>query len=148
MGFGGESARARIRVAARRMEHRQDLMGIWREQLSQFSAGHITIVALSPPFEEWLERHLGLFTFHLTQVLIGQTTVLFRWVPLSNSAGGHARVSSLCEAPVGHGGAYSGLPCLGGAPPCTRIDSVSHLMISHTKKAGIIIGSVFFYREI
>ena len=46
-------------------------MATWRERLSQPRAGHATIVAISPLFEEWLERRHGVLTFRLTQVLTG-----------------------------------------------------------------------------
>ena len=39
--------------------------------MSQPSAGHATIAAISPLFEEWLERRHGVLTFRLTQVLTG-----------------------------------------------------------------------------
>ena len=58
-------------IAAQRTELRRDLMAAWRVRLSQPSAGHATIVAISPLFEEWLERRHGVLTFRLTQVLTG-----------------------------------------------------------------------------
>ena len=58
-------------ITAQRTDLRRDLMATWRQRLSQPSAGHATIVAISPLFEEWLERRHGALTFRLTQVLTG-----------------------------------------------------------------------------
>ena len=58
-------------IVAQRTDFRRDLMATWRERLSQPRAGHATIVAISPLFEEWLERRHGVLTFRLTQVLTG-----------------------------------------------------------------------------
>ncbi|CAK1592748.1 unnamed protein product [Parnassius mnemosyne] len=58
-------------VVAQRTDFRHDLMATWRERLSQPRAGHATIAAIRPLFEEWLERRHGVLTFRLTQVLTG-----------------------------------------------------------------------------
>ncbi|XP_050563537.1 uncharacterized protein LOC126912962 [Spodoptera frugiperda] len=43
----------------------------WRQRLSQPRAGLAVIAAISPLFEEWLERRHGVLTYRLTQVLTG-----------------------------------------------------------------------------
>ncbi|KAJ8706685.1 hypothetical protein PYW07_012763 [Mythimna separata] len=58
-------------VAAWRMEFRRYLGVAWRLRLSQPSARHAVIAAVSPLFEEWLERGLGVLSFCLSQVLTG-----------------------------------------------------------------------------
>ncbi|CAG4936471.1 unnamed protein product [Parnassius apollo] len=58
-------------VVAQRTDFRHDLMATWRQRLSQPRAGHATIAAIRPLFEEWLERRHGILTFRLTQVLTG-----------------------------------------------------------------------------
>ncbi|CAK1585034.1 unnamed protein product [Parnassius mnemosyne] len=58
-------------VVAQRTDFRHDIMATWRERLSQPRAGHATIAAIRPLFEEWLERRHGVLTFRLTQVLTG-----------------------------------------------------------------------------
>ncbi|KAF9421627.1 hypothetical protein HW555_002560 [Spodoptera exigua] len=56
-------------ISAWRNELRRDLMAEWKQRLSQPRAGHATIAAVRPLFEEWLERRHGVLTFRLTQVL-------------------------------------------------------------------------------
>ena len=58
-------------IAARRTDLRLDLMATWRERLSRPRAGHASIEAVSPLFEEWLGRRYGVLTYRLTQVLTG-----------------------------------------------------------------------------
>ena len=58
-------------IVAQRTDLRCDLMATWRERLSQPHAGHATIVAISPLFEEWLKRRHGALVVRLTQVLTG-----------------------------------------------------------------------------
>ncbi|CAK1598932.1 unnamed protein product [Parnassius mnemosyne] len=58
-------------VVVQRTDFRHDLMATWRERLLQPRAGHATIAAIRPLFEEWLERRHGVLTFRLTQVLTG-----------------------------------------------------------------------------
>ncbi|KAJ8721482.1 hypothetical protein PYW07_002257 [Mythimna separata] len=58
-------------VAVWRTEFRRDLRVAWRLRLSQPSAGHAVIAAVSPLFEEWLERGHGVLSFRITQVLTG-----------------------------------------------------------------------------
>ena len=89
-GAGKYFARARLhcqtqqrrqQIAAWRTELRRDLTAFWKERLSQPSAGHATIAAARPLFEEWLERRHGVLTFRLTQVFTGHGcfgTFLFR----------------------------------------------------------------------
>lgn len=47
------------------------ILVLWRHRLSQPSAGHTIIMAVSPLFVEWLDRPHGVLTFHMTQVLTG-----------------------------------------------------------------------------
>ncbi|XP_050563744.1 uncharacterized protein LOC126913062 [Spodoptera frugiperda] len=46
-------------------------MAEWQQRLSQPRAGLAVIAAVSPLFEEWLERRHGVLTYRLTQVLTG-----------------------------------------------------------------------------
>ncbi|XP_050563617.1 uncharacterized protein LOC118264288 [Spodoptera frugiperda] len=58
-------------ISAWRDELRRDLMAEWQQRLSQPRAGLAVIAAVSPLFEEWLERRHGVLTYRLTQVLTG-----------------------------------------------------------------------------
>ncbi|KAJ8733942.1 hypothetical protein PYW07_014493 [Mythimna separata] len=58
-------------VAVWRTEFRRDLRVAWRLRLLQPSAGPAVIAAVSPLFEEWLERSHGVLSFRITQVLTG-----------------------------------------------------------------------------
>lgn len=55
----------------KRSELRRELEAEWAARLVRPSAGHATIVAVSPIFEEWLERRHGALSFRLTQMLTG-----------------------------------------------------------------------------
>ncbi|KAF9791746.1 hypothetical protein SFRURICE_020145 [Spodoptera frugiperda] len=98
-------------ISAWRDELRRDLMADWQQRLSQPGAGLAVIAAISPLFEEWLERRHGVLTYRLTQVLTGHGS-FGRFLFLI--AGGNARMSSLRRPPGGHGGTHGcGLPCVG-----------------------------------
>ncbi|KAJ8708311.1 hypothetical protein PYW07_010436 [Mythimna separata] len=66
----GETPLPRL-VAVWRTGFRRDLRVAWRLRLSQPSAGHAVITAVSPLFEVWLERGHGGLSFRMTQVLTG-----------------------------------------------------------------------------
>jgi hypothetical protein len=58
-------------IRKRRTELLQEAMDVWEQRLERPSAGSRTIEAVQPVLHDWVERHFGVLTFRLTQVLSG-----------------------------------------------------------------------------